>query len=49
MASAMAGLQEATEVYLISLDEDDNFCCINARRVTIMLKDNQLAKQISGA
>ena len=46
--SAIAALQEATEAYLVSLFEHSNLCTIHARRVTIMVKDMQLARRILG-
>ena len=45
---AILGLQEATEAYLVSLFEDTNLCAIHAKRVTIMVKDMQLARRIRG-
>eukprot|EP00804_Cyclotella_cryptica_P016242 CCRYP_005726-RA/>CCRYP_005726-RA protein AED:0.35 eAED:0.35 QI:0/-1/0/1/-1/0/1/0/57 len=45
-ATALAALQEASEVYLIGLLEGTNLCAIYARRVTIMPKDMQLPRQI---
>ena len=47
-SSAMAALQEAAEAYLVSLFEDTNLCAIHARRVTIMVRDMQLARRIRG-
>ena len=41
-------LQEAAEAYLVGLFEDTNLCAIHAKRVTIMLKDIQLARRIRG-
>ena len=41
-------LEEAAEVYLVSLFEDANLCAIHAKRVMIMPKDIQLARQIWG-
>ena len=41
-------LQEASEAYLIGLFEDSNLCAIHAKRVTVMPKDIQLARQICG-
>ena len=46
--SAIFALQEAAEAYLVSLFEDTNLCAIHAKRVTIMPKDIQLARQIRG-
>ena len=45
---AIAALQEAAEAYLVGLFEDTNLCAIHAKRVTIMPKDIQLARQIRG-
>jgi histone H3 len=47
-SSAMMALQEATEAYLVGLFEDTNLCAIHARRVTIMVRDMQLARRIRG-
>ena len=41
--SAIICLQEAAEVYVVSLMEDINLCTIHAKWVTIMPKDIQLA------
>lgn len=46
--SAVLALQEASEAYLVGLFEDANLCAIHARRVTIMIKDIQLARRIRG-
>jgi len=46
--SAVAVLQEAAEAFLVGLFEDTNLCTIHAKRVTIMLKDIQLARRIRG-
>ena len=45
---AILCLQETAEAYLIRLMEDTNLCAIHAKRVTIMLKDIQLAQHIHG-
>jgi histone H3 len=45
---AVAALQEAAEAYLVTLFEDTNLCAIHANRVTIMVKDMQLAQRIRG-
>ena len=42
-AAAAAALQEATKAYLVGLFEDTNLCAIQAKRVTIIPKDIQLA------
>jgi histone H3 len=47
-SSAILALQEATEAYLVGLFEDTNLCAIHARRVTIMVRDMQLARRIRG-
>ena len=47
-AAAVYALQEASEAYLVYLFEDINLCAIHATRVTIMLKDIQLACRIWG-
>ena len=47
-SAAILCLQEATEAYLVGLLEDANLCAIQARRVTIMPKDIQLARRIRG-
>jgi histone H3 len=45
---AIMALQEASEAYLVGLFEDTNLCAIHAKRVTIMIKDIQLARRIRG-
>ncbi|KAK1692475.1 hypothetical protein QYE76_009172 [Lolium multiflorum] len=45
---AVSALQEAAEAYLVVLFEDTNLCAIHTKRVTIMPKDIQLARRISG-
>ena len=45
---ALMALQEAAEAYLVGLFEDTNLCAIHAKRVTIMVKDMQLARRIRG-
>ena len=45
---ALMALQEAAESYLVHLFEDSNLCAIHAKRVTIMVKDIQLARRIRG-
>ena len=44
--NAIGALQEAAEIFLISLLEDTNLCAIHARRVTIFPKDMQLARKL---
>lgn len=41
-------MQEATELYLVGLFEDANLCAIHGKRVTLMMKDMQLAQRIRG-
>ncbi|EDW45603.1 GM18811 [Drosophila sechellia] len=45
-SSAVMALQEASEAYLVSLE--DTTVCHHAKRVTIMPKDIQLARRIRG-
>ncbi len=45
---ALMALQEAAEAYLTNLFSDTNLCAIHARRVTIQVKDMQLARRIRG-
>ncbi len=45
---AVLALQEASEAYLVRLFEDSNECAIDAKCVTIMPKDIQLAQRIQG-
>ena len=45
---AVDALQAAAESYLVSLFEDANLCTIHAGRVTLMIKDIQLARRIRG-
>lgn len=47
-SSAVAALQEAAEAYLVGLFEDTNLCAIHAKRVTIMVRDIQLARRLRG-
>ncbi|XP_068204083.1 histone H3.2-like [Palaemon carinicauda] len=47
-SSAVMALQEASEAYLFGLFEDTNLCTIHNKRVTIILKDIQLARHIRG-
>jgi len=46
--TAMLALQEATESYLVDFFSDCNLCAIHAKRVTVMVKDMQLARRIRG-
>ena len=47
-SGVIMALQEASEAYLVGLLEDSNLCAVYAKRVTIMPKDIQLARQIRG-
>jgi histone H3/H4 len=47
-AGALMALQEAAETHLVGLFEDANLCTIHAKRVTVMVKDIQLARRIRG-
>jgi histone H3/H4 len=47
-AQALLALQEAAEYHLVGLFEDANLCAIHAKRVTLMVKDIQLARRIRG-
>ena len=47
-SSAVLGLQEASEHYLIGMFEDAQKCAIHAKRVTILPKDIQLARRLRG-
>ena len=45
---AVLALQEAAEAYLVKLYEDTNLNAIHGKRVTVMVKDMQLARRIRG-
>ena len=45
---AVNALQEAAEAYMVSIFEDSTLCAIHAKRVTIMVKDMQLARRLRG-
>jgi len=47
-STALLALQEASEAYMVGLFEDTNLCAVHAKRVTIMVKDMQLARRIRG-
>ncbi len=47
-AQAMLALQEAAEAYIVGLFEDCNLCAIHAKRVTIQVRDMQLARRLRG-
>ncbi len=46
--SAILALQEASEAYLVGLFQDINLIAIHAKRVTVQVKDMQLARRIRG-
>jgi histone H3 len=46
--SAVDALQEGAEAYLVGLFEDGNLAARHAKRVTLMVKDMQLARRIRG-
>ena len=45
---ALEAMQHAAEDYIVGLMEDANLSAINAKRITIMPKDLQLARRIRG-
>mmetsp|Transcript_4902 Transcript_4902/g.16062 ORF Transcript_4902/g.16062 Transcript_4902/m.16062 type:complete len:122 (+) Transcript_4902:858-1223(+) len=47
-AAAIVALQEAAEAHLVALFQDANLCAIHAKRVTLMVRDLQLARRIRG-
>lgn len=47
-ADALEALQEATEAYITSLFSDAYLCSLHAKRVTLMVRDIQLARRIRG-
>ncbi|OWZ14006.1 histone H3 [Phytophthora megakarya] len=47
-AEALLALQEAAETYLVRTFEDANLCAIHGKRVTLQVKDIQLALRIRG-
>lgn len=46
--SAVLALQEAAEAYLVTLLDDANMAAIHAKRVTLQVKDMQLAMKLRG-
>ena len=44
--SVLISLQEAAEAYLVGLFEDSFMCAVHAKRVTVMVKDRQLARRL---
>ena len=47
-STAVLALQEASEAYIVGLMQDTNECALHAKRVTIKVKDLQLARRIRG-
>mmetsp|Transcript_16105 Transcript_16105/g.33017 ORF Transcript_16105/g.33017 Transcript_16105/m.33017 type:complete len:152 (+) Transcript_16105:69-524(+) len=47
-AAACMALQEAAEAHLVGLFEDSNLCAIHNNRITLQVKDMQLARRIRG-
>ncbi|GMH53112.1 hypothetical protein TL16_g04401 [Triparma laevis f. inornata] len=47
-AAACLALQEAAEAHLVGLFEDSNLCAIHGGRITLQVKDMQLARRIRG-
>ena len=45
---ALEALRCASEHYIVGLFEDSNLCAIHARRVTLMVRDIQLARRLRG-
>ena len=45
---AIKALQEAGEAFLVGLLEQANLCAIHAKGITVMPKDNQLARHTRG-
>ncbi|XP_040261750.1 histone H3-like centromeric protein A [Bufo bufo] len=46
--AALMALQEAAEAFIVRLFEDSYLCSLHARRVTLYVKDIQLARRIRG-
>lgn len=47
-STALLAMQEAAEAHLVRIFEDANLCAIHSKRVTVMVKDIQLARRIRG-
>ena len=47
-STAIEALQEAGEAYLTHLFEDTNLEAIHGKRVTVFVKDMQLARRVRG-
>jgi histone H3/H4 len=46
--NALVALQESAEMYLTSLFDDANICAKHAKRVTLLVKDIKLTRQLRG-
>lgn len=47
-ADALLAIQEMAEAYLVSVFEDTNLAALHTKRVTILVRDMQLARRIRG-
>ncbi|XP_075718931.1 histone H3-like centromeric protein A [Rhinoderma darwinii] len=47
-STALMALQESAEAFLVRLFEDSYLCSLQAKRVTLFVKDVQLARRIRG-
>jgi histone H3 len=47
-SQGLIALQEASECFLTGIFEDSYICALHAKRVTLMVKDMQLARRIRG-
>lgn len=47
-STAILALQEAAEAHLVGIFEDAYNCTLHGKRVTLMVKDIQLARRIRG-
>ena len=47
-ASAVAAMQESTEAFAVGLLSDANLCALHAKRVTLQVRDVQLARRLRG-
>lgn len=45
-SNALLALQDAAETYIIQLFEDSLLCALHAKRVTLMVRDIQLARRL---
>ena len=46
--AAVEAIQEAAEAYLVSLFDDSNLCALHTNKVTVQVKDLQLARRLRG-